>query len=78
MAKKLKRLFPYDKNYILKEAQRESKSALLREMVESVKKAYLIRHNPLGLEDDPILKIKNCKKYDLNLFEEFYNHPYFE
>ena len=66
------KLFPYDKNYILKEAQFRTKNYLLRYMIEKVKEYYFMYHNPLGLEDDTILKIKSVKRYDLRLFEEFY------
>lgn len=64
--------FKYDKNYILKEAQLASHELLLHQMVNFVKKHYLQRYNPLGLEDDPILKIKHTRRYPLHLFDEFY------
>lgn len=72
--KSLKRIFPLDKNYILKEAQLNLEEELLLFMVETVKKYYLLRHNPLDLEDDPVLKIKNTKTYDLSIFEDFYQN----
>lgn len=69
-----RKLFPLDKNYILKEAQLVCKETLLDTLVEKVKEAYLLFCNPLGLEDDTILKIKNSKKVSTVLLEDFYEH----
>jgi len=66
------KLFKYDKNYILKEVQREMYENLLNKMAAYVKNYYLKRYNPLGLEDDAVLKIKRTKRYPLHLFSEFY------
>lgn len=68
------KLFPLDKNYILKEAQLSAKQYLLDRLVQEVKSSYLLYCNPLGLEDDTILKIRNYKKYDTSLLEEFYDN----
>lgn len=68
----LGKLFNYDKNYILKEVQREMIDSLLNKMAHMVKEHYLRHYNPLGLEDDAILKIKKTKRYPLHLFSEFY------
>ena len=67
-----KKLFKYDKNYILKEAQSSLKDELLLEMVKKVKTHYITYHNPLGLEDDTIIKIKSCQTYLTTDFEDFY------
>ena len=67
-----KKLFKYDKNYILKEAQSSLKDELLLDMVNKVKKHYLIHHNPLNLEDDTIMKIKSCQLYSIDDFDDFY------
>jgi hypothetical protein len=65
--------FPLDKNYILKEAQDSRKEELLIALIEKVKRIYLTYHNPLGLEDDPILTIKNYKDNNTESLEYFYN-----
>lgn len=69
-----RKLFPLDKNYILQEAQAASKPYLLNALVEKVKACYLRYCNPLGLEDDTVLKIKNCIDYDTHLLADFYEH----
>lgn len=66
------KFFPYDKNYILKEAQAAAQKDLLYCLIEKVKETYMIRYNPLGLEDDAILKIKNSYNYNLSHFTGFY------
>jgi len=70
----IQKLFPLDKNFILKEAQVACKESLLLALVEEVKQQYFQNCNPLGLEDDPILTIKNCKEYKTDLLVEFYDH----
>jgi len=67
------KLFPHDKNYILREAQNSLEDMLLYWMVEFVKERYQIQNNPLGLVDDTILKIRKTKKYSLEQLEEFYS-----
>ena len=65
-------LFPQDKNYILKEAQENTREALLTELAESVRQTYLQHHNPLGLKDDTIEAICNCAKPVIENLENFY------
>ena len=67
-----RKLFPGDKNYILREVQEDQKDELLFFLVEYVKDFYLNIHNPLGLIDKTILKIKNSKDYPLAPLSEFY------
>lgn len=69
----VRRLFPTDKNYILKEAQYASKDTLLQYLGDAVKEYYLIHHNPLGLVDDTILKIQQSVDFPHQPFDEFYN-----
>ena len=69
-----RKLFPFDKNHILREAQLVRKEALLCALVENAKKGYLELCNPLGLEDDPIRKIKAANHFEMHLLEEFYEH----
>lgn len=52
------KFFHLDKNYLLKEAQVISEYDLLVDMIERAAKYYNAIHNPLGLEDDTIRKIK--------------------
>lgn len=66
------KFFPLDKNYILKEAQETTKEQLLSDLVEKVRYTYLSLHNPLGLEDDPILKIKKYQLHNTEQLENFY------
>lgn len=70
----LQKLFPLDKNYILKEAQIATEQGLLIQTVEEVKRSYLLFCNPLGLEDDAVLKIKNQKKYRTVHLKDFYEN----
>jgi len=62
-----RKYFPFDKNYLLEQAQQEEKNALLIVLIEQVKNNYLLRYNPLGLVDSSISKIINTKTYS---FEE--------
>jgi hypothetical protein len=68
----LRKYFPFDKNYILKEAQLQLESELLLHLVEACKQTYLIRCNPLGLIDTSIEKILAHKGRDFSLLQEFY------
>lgn len=70
----MQKFFPFDKNYILKEAQASLRNELLCSLVDKVKKSYLSFCNPLGLEDDTVLKIKGSVKYETRLLEDFYNY----
>ena len=70
----IQKLFPLDKNYILKEAQLITKQSLLETLVKEVKKCYLFQCNPLGLVDDTVLKITRTDEYSLLLLEDFYEH----
>lgn len=67
-----RRFFPFDKNYLLENAQMEQKDTLLPEMVEIVKSIYLLRYNPLGLKDKSIVKILDTTTYNLQELSTFY------
>ena len=69
----LRKLFPSDKNHILKEVQASQRDALLRELVDYVKEFYLQHHNPLGLIDDTVLEIMKSKDFPLEAFYQFYH-----
>ena len=68
-----KKLFPSDKNYILKEVQVRTESELLLWLVEYVKEYYETFHNPLGLIDTTIESIRSATFNNSALFQEFYN-----
>jgi len=67
-----KKFFTLDKNYILQEAQLLNQGAFLASLFEKARKNYLLLENPLGLEDDFILKIKNFKPRNYRFLHEFY------
>jgi hypothetical protein len=68
----LRKFFPLDKNYVLEEAQLSLKQSLLQYLVDFVKVEYLMRHNPLGIEDETTKKLKDHKSHDFRHLEEFY------
>ncbi|WKK85383.1 hypothetical protein QYS48_26235 [Marivirga arenosa] len=68
-----RRFFPFDKNYLLENAQMELKDSLLNHIVEIVKDIYLLRYNPLGLKDKSIEKIINTTDYNLQELSSFYD-----
>ena len=68
----VRKYFPFDKNYILENAQLGLERELLTRMVSLVKQHYLICNNPLGIEDDTIRSIKNCTHYGIDYFKAFY------
>ncbi|WNB17443.1 hypothetical protein [Marivirga arenosa] len=68
-----RRFFPFDKNYLLENAQMELKDSLLNHIVEIVKDIYLLRYNPLGLKDKSIKKIINTTDYNLQELSSFYD-----
>lgn len=68
-----RKYFPFDKNYILEQAQFDAKQELLVQWVEIVKKTYLLRYNPLGLMDRNIRKIVTTTEYNLQELSELYD-----
>jgi len=52
-----RKLFPLDKNYILRQAQDAIEKEMMDLMVEELKKAFTLLFNPLELQDDTYLKI---------------------
>lgn len=67
------KFFPADKNYLLKEAQQQSRRELQEWLYEEVLHCYLLFFNPLGLQDDTILKIQSVRKAELPMVEIFYH-----
>ena len=68
----LRKFFPLDKNYLLEEAQLLLKDQLLYHLFDNVKQAYEQQQNPLGLQDNFSVQIKNYKLLNLEPLEEFY------
>lgn len=70
----LRKFFPRDKNYILEEAQLSLEQSLLHYLTDFVKVEYLLRHNPLGIEDDLAKKIRSHGNdgSDLRHLHDFY------
>ena len=67
-----RRFFPFDKNYLLENAQMEQKDFLLKQLVQIVKEIYLLRYNPLGLKDKSIEKILSTTAYNFQELSVFY------
>lgn len=68
----IQKYFSLDKNYILKTAQADSQERLLAWMINLVKFTYIHDHNPLGLEDDIIKRIKASTGNHQESLENFY------
>lgn len=69
-----RKYFPFDKNYLLREAQNASRDELLSSLVNTVKDCYQAFYNPLGLIDDTVQKIQESSTANQHYFEEFYDH----
>jgi hypothetical protein len=70
----VRKFFPLDKNYLLEEAQFALQETLLTHLVEKVKSAFELKHNPLGLEDAFCLKVKKYKSHNLKPLYNFYQN----
>lgn len=68
----VRKFFPLDKNYLLEEAQLALQEKMLMAMVEEVKIAYDKVNNPLGLEDDFTLKVRDYIPSNLSPLTNFY------
>ncbi len=66
------RLFVLDKNYILKQAQRDAQRELLVEMLEEIKASYFEQYNPLQLMDATSEKIAQFQSDHLEILAEGY------
>lgn len=53
------KLFPADKNYILKHVQADLRESLISKVVYRVINNYLFNYNPMGLKDPAIEQIEN-------------------
>ena len=68
----LRKFFPRDKNYILEQAQLSLRQSLLQYLVDFVKVEYLLKHNPLGIQDETAQQIQKHQNTDFRHLEEFY------
>lgn len=68
----IRKFFPLDKNYLLEQAQLQTKDCLLSDVLIRVGRAYEAVHNPLGLEDDFVRKIRQFKPNSVQNLDEFY------
>lgn len=56
-AEMIQKLFPLDKNYILRQAQSELEEELIDRMVFELKRSYTFLYNPLRLMDQTFIQI---------------------
>lgn len=68
----IRKYFPTDKNSILKKAQQDLKTELVGEVIRFCKKYYLMHHNPLGIEDSAVKKIKQDTTAYTERLDDFY------
>ena len=66
------KLFPLDKNYILRQAQNSLETGLLTVMVEELRSAYTLWYNPLGLVDDTYAFIMDRGDFPLHRIRIIY------
>lgn len=69
----IRKYFPFDKNYILQEAQTASRDTLLSSLIDTVKNCYQAYYNPLGLVDDTVQKLIDFQPSDIEFLHEFYD-----
>lgn len=69
----IRKFFPLDRNYLLESVQEQGQEQLIQYLFEASRDHYLNFHNPLGLEDDNIIKIKAYLFEETALFQEFYS-----
>lgn len=67
------RFFTQDKNYLLKSVQAFSKDMLLKEWIQQVFHSYNTQHNPMGLEDDFIIELKQKISYGEEILKDIYD-----
>ncbi|MEM9856226.1 MAG: hypothetical protein AAF843_02655 [Bacteroidota bacterium] len=69
-----KKLFPFDKNYILEKAQLDQEEYLTLYLINFVKAYYQEHSNPLGLVDNTVSQIIAHKTEYTKRLSEFYFH----
>jgi hypothetical protein len=68
----IRKFFPLDKNYVLESAQLSLENSLLSYLVDFAKVEYLLRTNPLGIQDDVADKIHSHDSNDFRHLHDFY------
>mgnify|MGYP001225569100 CR=1 FL=1 len=68
----LRKFFPRDKNYILENVQLSLEESLLQYLVDYVKVEYLLKCNPLGLDDDTSRRVRQHETTSVEQLREFY------
>ena len=58
----IQKLFPLDKNYILRQAQSALEEELIDRMIVELKRSYTFLYNPLRIMDKTYAKILKTKK----------------
>ena len=66
--------FESDKNEILRTVQYQEKDFLMRQTVSIAIRNFLKIENPLAIEDDFVLKLKNNRTWNTTVLNEFYRH----
>ena len=66
------KFFPLDKNYVLEEVQLLLSDSLLLQLIEEIKMAYELTHNPLGIADSFSIQIQKYKPLNLHPLRNFY------
>ncbi|HNP17492.1 MAG TPA: hypothetical protein PKL31_03570 [Fulvivirga sp.] len=70
----IQKYFSLDKNYILEKAQLDLERELIVYLIDFSKKFYLQQFNPLGIEDNTVLAIKEHQTDYVTRLEEFYRN----
>jgi len=68
----IQKLFPLDKNYILRQAQSVLEVELLEVMVKELKRSYTLLYNPLGLVDNTYQQIMETVAFPKNRIKVIY------
>ncbi|WP_143962856.1 hypothetical protein [Litoribacter populi] len=69
----IQKLFPLDKNYILRQAQTSLESKMLNVMMEELKASYTRLFNPLGLMDNTYRQILEASEFPQDRIQVIYN-----
>ena len=67
-----RKLFPLDKNHLLKDAQYVQRNVLLALLIKYTITSYFRLFNSLGIEDETTSSIKRCKIFKLENLYPFY------
>lgn len=62
----INKLFPLDKNYILRQAQSVKEDELIGQMITELKNSYTFSYNPLRIVDPTYAKILNSNDFPLD------------